>query len=1246
MYSFTHNNTPRRVGVPALVFFFALYANGVLAQNSDYLFKHITTTNGLVSNQVSAVIQDSKGYMWFGTQTGLQRYDGKRFITYLSDVRDPNAMQSDWISTIFEDSKHRLWIGSSIAGPCVLNRSTGIVYNFNLHLPAGGKKINGVWQFLEDMQGRIWLSAHDGYYRFDEGSQQFQSMNTWLNMAPNAAPSTISLDKKGNLWFATTKGIKQLIVHTNTLIDADHNAEQLPIFNSKDAVSHITFDDSNNIWISTGYDHYIYRYSAAGYKIKTYSFTRVGQDHRKGLPRQKEFLGGLFRCSNGLLLLPLLSRGLAIYDPVADSFTVINASNQTSGHLHVQPNAFGSIVLTEDKEKNIWIATDAGVNVFNLQKPPFITYGLNNPSALVPQSEVSDFLQTSNGDIYCSNYYVNGGITQFDQYMHVKRHFLWKGKSDYNADANQLWGIFQDKEGIIWAPNQAGHILQLNTKNNKVTILKDSLLFGSINQIKQDAENNIWLAHNRKGLIKIDGSTRKISLFDGFYKVEPGSKRRVMCLLFDKEKIWVGTLHHGLQLFDKKSEKFTEAYMLDEKNRQSISDNNIIGLLEYNQDTLIIATNGGINFFDKKKKTFSALLSKDGLPNNLVQSIILDDNRDLWAAFAGGLSKINMQTLSITNYDANDGIVNDRFNHSFFKLKDGRLMIGAEKGFLVFDPAKITAAKAPVDVTITGFKVFGENVFVDSLINTNHPVSLSYLQNSFHIELASLQFNASNRIKYYYQLEGIDKNWVPVDESHTVHYNQLPSGNFRFKVKCANPDGLFSKNVTTLNIRIIPPFWKTWWFIWIVASVVIIGLFVIIKWREKNIKTLEAGKTQLQKLTAENYKAQFESEQISSFFTTSLLNKTEVDDILWDVAKNLIGKLGFVDCMIYLWNDDKTRMIQKAGYGPKGSLEELVKNHFDVLPGQGVVGAVIQSGEAILIPDTSIDQRYRVDDMKRFSELCVPIKYNEQIIGIIDSEHYEKNFFTRQHLQVLTTIATLVASKIRSIQADQRLRSQREQLAHVNDRLAEVQLAALRGQMNPHFIFNALNSIKKFIIANEPANAEKYLGKFSKLIRSILDNSRSGMVTIDKELQLLVLYLDLEQLRFGTKLTYNITVDKNIRAADIQIPSMIIQPFVENAMLHGIMHREDGGMVDIHFVLHGEWLEITIEDNGVGRAKSASYKSSNSEPHHSIGIEVATKRLEALKRNENTPAGISIIDLVDEAAEAKGTKVVIEIPIY
>lgn len=1196
---------------------------------------------------MAATLQDSKGYIWIGTQTGLQRYDGKRFTTYFADIRDPEALQSDWINTIYEDSKHRLWIGSSVTGPCILNRSTGKVYNFNLQLPPGAKRINGVWQFLEDRKGTIWLSAFDGYYQLDEATQQFKPVNDLLRMGNNSLPSTIAMDKAGNLWFATTSGVKMLESATQKLFDKNNNPGQLAVLNLQEAVSSIVFDDQY-IWVGCGFNSRLYRYTKATNKLKVYVFNRLEGLKQATQPVQNEFIGALFICSNGNLLVPLLSRGLAVYNYKNDSFTIINHASNSAHGLHLERNTYSSLTLNEDKEKNIWVSSDAGINLFNLEKPRFITYGFpeSNAANILPASEVSDLLQTSDGDVYISYYYAAGGITRMDKDLNFKKRYFYYDHRQIDPANNQLWNLFQDHDGMIWSPNQAGNILLLNPLTNQVNLLKDSLLRGSINQIQQDDEKNIWLAHQRKGLLKIDAVTKRVTSYTGFVKSVLSQGKRVMCLLPDNDKIWVGTILNGLQLFDKKSGTFTAAYMMDERDIHSISNNNVTGILPFSRDTLIIATQGGINIFDKNKKTFTTIFSKDGLPNNLVQALVLDDYKNLWVAFAGGLSKINIQHNRITNYDENDGIIDKRFNNRFLRLQDGRLAIGASKSFLVFNPAKVLSAKMPDDVTITGFKVFGKPLLIDSFVNSPSPVLLSYHDNSFHIEFSALQFNSPEKLNFFYQLEGIDKAFIRSGDELNAHYNQLPAGKYIFKIKCANREGVFCRNITTLSIYIIPPFWATRWFMAVVIMLLLTGIYIVVKWRERNIRLLETGKTKLQQLTAEKYKTQFESEQISSFFTTSLMNKNDVDDVLWDVAKNLIGKLGFVDCMIYLWNEDKTRMIQKAGYGPKGSLEELEQKHFDVLPGQGVVGAVIQSGEAILIPDTSVDDRYRVDDLRRMSEICVPIKYNEQLLGVIDSEHHEKNFFTRQHLHALTTIATLVAGKIKSIEAEQRLRHQRAELADMNQQLAEVQLAALRSQMNPHFIFNALNSIKKFVIANEPANAEKYLGKFSKLIRTILDNSRTGMVTIEKELQLLKLYLDLEQLRFGTRLTYRIDVDENINVSDIRIPSMIVQPFVENAMLHGIMHREDGGEVVIVFLQHNDWLEIMIEDNGVGREKSVEYKSDQAEPHHSIGIEVATKRLQALKKSTDTPAGITITDLKNAAGIGTGTRVIIAIPVY
>ena len=1189
-------------------------------------------------------MQDKQGYWWIGTQIGLQRYDGKRFKTYLADVKNADALQSDWISALFEDSKQRLWIGTSVNGAAIFNRNTGKFYNFNLNVKAGNKKINGIWQILEDKLGGIWVAGYNGYYKYNETNRQLESVDSLLQMG-KTYPSSIGMDAAGDLWFCTTGGLKKLELKTGRLFDRNNNPQELSVFKIDKAVSTINFDNRGNSWISTGYDYYLYRYRQQGNQLFAYTFDKPGYEGTNNL-LEKEAMGAAFYCSNGQLLLPLYSRGLATYNYAADSFAFIRGDNMNPYGLHLDITTYSSLVIEEDAEKNLWIGTDEGINITNLDNPLFTHYGSRtHNSKQVPGEEVSELIQTPDGDIYAGYYVANGGVRRFDKNFHFKEAYIYETGGPDDVLYNQLWALFRDTDGLIWAPTQGGKILQINSANRELKLYSDTALFGSLNQLELDNENNTWIAHDSRGLIKIEAGTKKISRYRQFKNADPTSRRRVYCFLQDKDKIWVGTGASGLQLFDKPSGTFTEAYQANDKDPRSISNNTITGIIAYNEDTLVVATQSGINIFNKRTKVFTNISSKDGLPNNLTQAIILDDRKYLWAAFAGGLSKIDLRSLRIINYDENDGIINNQFNHRFLKLSDARLAIGASKGFLVFDPATITRTVVPPDVTITGFKVFGKPLIIDSLISNKIPVELSHTDNSFEIEFASLQFSTANRTKYFYQLEGVDKEWITANEDGTVNYNKLPPGNYIFRVKCENREGVSGKNITSFSIHIIPPFYQTVWFLAIFAAGAVISLYAFMKWREKNIRALESGKTKLQQLTAEKYKTQFESEQISSFFSTSLLNKNDVDDVLWDVAKNLISKLGFVDCMIYLWNADKTLLIQKAGYGPKGSIEELENKHFDVLPGQGIVGTVAATGQALIIADTTTDDRYRVDDAPRLSEICVPIKYNEQLLGIIDCEHHEKNFFTNQHLQLLTTIATLVAGKIKSIEAEQRLRHQRAELADINQQLAEVQLAALRSQMNPHFIFNALNSIKKFVIANEPENAEKYLGKFSKLIRSILDNSQRGMVTVEKELQLLKLYLDLEQLRFGSKLQYDIEVDENINALDMEIPSMIVQPFVENAMLHGIMHKEDGGKVSIKFVYHEDWLEITIEDNGVGRKRSGEYKSENGEAHHSVGISIATKRLQALKKNDDTPAGIRIVDLEDASGNGTGTKVIISIPV-
>src|SRR6185437_10110184 len=209
------------------LFYFFLFLLGcsppARAQTNRYLFKHITIDNGIINNNVLALCQDSKGFMWIGTQTGLQRYDGKRFITYQADVHNPYALHTDWITAIFEDTKKRLWIGTEQGAPYLLNRSNGKFYNFSLSDSAGQENANGIWQFLEDNDGRIWVAAHNGFYKLDDASNQFESMSKLLQMENHVSSSSIAKNKNGDLWFATGTGLKKISFRQHILTDKNHN---------------------------------------------------------------------------------------------------------------------------------------------------------------------------------------------------------------------------------------------------------------------------------------------------------------------------------------------------------------------------------------------------------------------------------------------------------------------------------------------------------------------------------------------------------------------------------------------------------------------------------------------------------------------------------------------------------------------------------------------------------------------------------------------------------------------------------------------------------------------------------------------------------------------------------------------------------------------------------------------------------------------------------------------------------------
>jgi LytS/YehU family sensor histidine kinase len=347
--------------------------------------------------------------------------------------------------------------------------------------------------------------------------------------------------------------------------------------------------------------------------------------------------------------------------------------------------------------------------------------------------------------------------------------------------------------------------------------------------------------------------------------------------------------------------------------------------------------------------------------------------------------------------------------------------------------------------------------------------------------------------------------------------------------------------------------------------------------------------------------------------------------------------------VIYLLDEKRNVLVQKAAWGPKTTDENKILNPIEISLGKGIVGVVAKTGKAEIISDTSKDDRYIVDDVRRFSEIAVPVVSDGRVLGVIDSENSRKNYFTQRHLSILTTIASLCANKIVRARAEEEKQKAEKNLSETERQTAEMEMQALRAQMNPHFMFNSLNSINNFILKNDSDNASQYLTRFSRLMRLILDNSREDWVLLENEIKALELYIEMEAIRFDNVFEHSIKTAFDINTSAVMVPPMIVQPYVENAIWHGLLHRKEPGsklLVDIW--KKEDKLFIKVEDNGVGRQEAQLLKVKFSSHKKSHGMRITAKRLEIVNKIYKVDAKVHMEDLKNGEGMPAGTSVTLE----
>jgi len=309
--------------------------------------------------------------------------------------------------------------------------------------------------------------------------------------------------------------------------------------------------------------------------------------------------------------------------------------------------------------------------------------------------------------------------------------------------------------------------------------------------------------------------------------------------------------------------------------------------------------------------------------------------------------------------------------------------------------------------------------------------------------------------------------------------------------------------------------------------------------------------------------AQFE--EILVYFSNTIHLKTNEDDILWDLAKNCIAKLGFVDCVVYVLDASKKVLIQKAAFGPKNPKSQDIHKPKTIRLGAGISGYSALTGQAEIVRDTSKDIRYIVDDENRLSEIAVPISVNGTVLGVIDCEHPEKNYFTQQHLRILSAVASLCAIKIHGIRTSEKIKDEKEKLLMIREEMVQLKLKAFRSQMNPHFIFNALNAIQYFITSENKKSAVVYLSVFSRLIRFYLKYIEKETVNLTEEFDMLQGYLKLQKLRYHDQFGYEMIIDERVKNTQAVIPSFILQTIFENIIEHAIYNQFKNFNIDISF---------------------------------------------------------------------------------
>ena len=814
------------------------------APGSSVRFDHLTIEDGLSQNASLAVLQDSHGYLWIGSQDGLNRYDGYRITIFKHDPNNTNSLSYNSIIALAEDSQAQLWIGTWGGGLDQFDPHTNQFTHYS-HQPDQPDSLSHdlVSAVLPDSYGNLWVGTLNGLDRLDPVTGRFTHYRN-DPADPNSLSSNVISrlyeDRAGNLWVGTGAynlrggGLNRFDRATQTFVHYRHDPAE-PNSLAGDNISGIAEDASGALWVATG-----------GYGLEGAGLDRLdlqtGQvKHFQNRP------GDSFSLSDDNILSIMID--LQGYLWVGTQGGGLNRLDLNQGdgrftRFRHDPSNLHSLsqdsvwTMYEDRSGVLWFGTlNGGLSKLNRQTEQFGLYQSNpaNPYSL-SLNAVGAFSEDKAGMMWVGTW--GGGLDRFDPEMGVFSHYRHNAEDPNSLGSDLVMSIFTARDGRLWIGSLDSGLTVFDPSSNQFDHLHfdpadpGSLPDNSVNSTVQDENGDLWVA-TLGGLARYDHASGQFRRYQNDLD-NPASlseNKTVSLLLDNRERLWVGTWGGGLNLLDltlaenmdPSTAHFTR-YLSDPNDPTSLSENSVWVLYEDPAGILWAGTQGGLNRFDPEMGVFQAYRESDGLPNDTILGILPDDSGHLWISTNNGLARLDPSTEKFRVYTVEDGLQSNEFDSgAYFRAKDGRLYFGGIDGFNSFYPDQVRDNPVPPQVAITSLSVFNQPVQVN--LNVQEPVKLSYQQNFIAFEFAALDFHAPEQNRYAYMLEGLDPDWVQAGNRRYTSYTNLRGGQYTFRVKAANNDGVWNTEGVSLVVTVTPPFWDTLWFRGL-GILMVVGLLV------------------------------------------------------------------------------------------------------------------------------------------------------------------------------------------------------------------------------------------------------------------------------------------------------------------------------------------------------------------------------------------------------------------------------------